>query len=255
MIRFPLQRLLLPFCLIVFGIQPAFAFKLLPISREFAPSGKDSTQSYQIVNDKNERLAVEVSVVQRQIDLTGTESYQPAADDFLIYPSQILLEPNEIQTVRVTWLGDPTPEKELAYRLVAEQLPVDLESPQAANSNKPVGQIKLLLRYLGSLYIRPDNVQPDVVLDTIGLQAGSDGAQALTVTFNNQGTAHASLKNLKLHLTSPSQGIKVDLQPEQLPKINNAVILAGSKRQFVLPWPASLPVGPVTATFEFDPPR
>lgn len=255
MIRFSLQRLLLPFCLILFGIQSAFAFKLLPISREFAPAGKDSTQSYQIVNDKDERLAVEVSVVQRQMDLAGTESYQTATDDFLIYPSQILLEPNEIQTVRVTWLGDPAPQKELAYRLVAEQLPVDLEKPQAANSNKPVGQIKLLLRYLGSLYIRPANVQPDMVLDAIGPQAGPDGAQALAVTFNNQGTAHAVLKNLKLHLTSPSQSAKVDLQPEQLQKLNNAVILAGQQRQFVIPWPASLPVGPVTATFEFDQPR
>ena len=247
--RLSFKRILLSFFLVLLGVQPAFAFKLLPISRTFTPAGSGATQSYQVVNDSDERLAVQVSIVQRQMDLTGKENYKPADEDFLIYPPQILLEPQKTQTVRVTWLGDPQPTKELAYRIIAEQLPINLEKPQA-NQTKPVGAVKVLLRYLGSLYIRPANVQPDVVLEGAELQKGTNSANELAISFNNRGTARAVLKNLKLHLIG--QGKTVDLQPEQLKEINNAVILAGNKRRFVMPWPNSLPVGSVTAKFEFD---
>jgi len=247
--RLSFRRILLSFFLILLGVQPAFAFKLLPISRTFTPAGSGATQSYQVVNDSNERLAVQVSIVQRQMDLAGKENYQPADEDFLVYPPQILLEPQKTQTVRVTWLGNPQPTKELAYRIIAEQLPINLENPQA-NQTKPVGAVKVLLRYLGSLYIRPANVQPDVVLEGAELQKGTNSANELAINFNNRGTARAVLKNLKLQLIG--QGKTLDLQPEQLKEINNAVILAGNKRRFVMPWPNNLPVGAVTAKFEFD---
>jgi len=245
------QQVLLSLFLFLLGVQPAFAFKLLPISRTFTPTGSGATQSYQIVNDKSERLAVQISMVKRQMDLAGQESYPEADDDFLVYPPQILLEPQQTQTVRVTWLGDPKPAKELAYRIIAEQLPIDLEKPKD-NQTKPVGQIKLLLRYLGSIYIRPANVKPDVVLDTVAPQKGTQGTDELAITLHNRGTARAVLKNLKLQLASNGQRTAVGLNPEQLKEMNNAVILAGNKRRFIIPWPAGLPVGPVTAKFDFD---
>lgn len=247
--RLSFKRILLSFFLVLLGVQPAFAFKLLPISRTFTPFGSGATQSYQVVNDSNERLAVQISLVKRQMDLAGKENYQPADEDFLVYPPQILLEPQKTQTVRVTWLGDPQPAKELAYRIIAEQMPINLEKPKD-NQTQPVGQVKVLLRYLGSLYIRPANVKPNVVLETAEPQKATNSANELAISFNNRGTARAVLKNLKLHLTG--QGKTVDLQPEQLKEINNAVILAGNKRRFVMPWPNNLPVGPVTAKFEFE---
>jgi fimbrial chaperone protein len=243
------RYILLSLFLVLLGVPPAFAFKLLPISREFTPTGTGATQSYQVVNDSDERLAVEISMVKRQMDLAGKESYQEADDDFLVYPPQILLEPQKTQTVRVTWLGDPKPEKELAYRIVAEQLPIDLDKPKE-NQTKPIGQIKVLLRYLGSVYIEPANVKPDVVLEAAVPQKGTNAADQLAITLNNQGSARAILKSLKLSLTS-AQGTAVTLQPEQLKGMNNEVILAGNKRQFVIPWPTGLAVGPVTAKFEF----
>jgi len=250
--RLSFQRILLSLFLVLLGVQPAFAFKLLPMSREFAPVGSGATQSYEVINDSNERLAVEISIVKRQMNLAGEESYQEADDDFLVYPPQILLEPQKTQTVRVTWLGNPNPAKELTYRIIAQQLPVNLEKPKD-NQTQAVGQVKLLLRYLGSLYIRPANVKPDLVLETAELQKGTNGINELAISFYNRGTARAALKNLKLNLTSASgQGATVALQPEQLEGMNNAVILAGNKRRFVMPWPNNLPVGSVTATFEFD---
>jgi fimbrial chaperone protein len=250
--KLSLRQIFLSLFLFLLGVNPAFAFKLLPISRTFAPSGAGATQSYQVVNDSNEKLAVSVSMYERQVDLTGKESYKGADDDFLVYPPQILLQPGAQQTVKVTWVGEAQPPKELAYRMIAEQVPVDLDKPQA-NVTKPVGQIKVLLRYIGSVYVRPANVQPDVVLEAIAPQKKANGANELAFTLSNRGTAHAVLKNLQLHLSAGST--KVDLKPEQLKDVSGANILAGNKRRFVIPWPDGLPVGSVTATFDFEQPK
>lgn len=250
--KLSLRQIFLSLVIFLLGINPAFAFKLLPISRTFAPSGAGATQSYQVLNDGKEKLAVTVSMSERQMDLTGKETYKEADDDFLVYPPQILLEPGGQQTVKVTWVGEAQPQKELAYRIIAEQVPVDLEKPQT-NVTKPVGKIKVLMRYLGSVYIRPANVKPDVVLETIEPQKGAKGANELAFTMSNKGTAHAILKNLQLHLTAGAT--KVDLKPEQLKDVSGANILAGNKRRFVIPFPEGLPVGPVSATFDFEQPK
>ncbi|MBD2775598.1 fimbrial biogenesis chaperone [Iningainema tapete] len=249
--KFSLRHILFTWCLLLLGVQPALAFKLLPMSRVFTPSGLGATQSYEIVNDANEPLAVEMSVVKRQMDVTGRESYSDADDDFLIYPPQILLKAGEKQTVRVTWLGDSKPTLELAYRLIAQQVPIELQ-PNQNNQTRPVGQVKILMRYMGSIFIRPSNVQQKVVVDTVKLQKGNNGANELAITLNNQGNARAILKKSSLHLTAQGQGTTVHLNPEQLVGINNAVILAGNKRRFVIPWPVGLPVGEVSATFNFE---
>ncbi|KOR33641.1 pilus assembly protein PapD, partial [Planktothricoides sp. SR001] len=52
--------------LLISTISPALAFKLDPISRVFEPAGAGATQSYQIINDTSEQIAVELSMVERK---------------------------------------------------------------------------------------------------------------------------------------------------------------------------------------------
>ena len=236
--------------LLISTISPALAFKLDPISRVFEPAGAGATQSYQVVNDTSEQIAVEISMVERKISLDGEETTQKADDDFLVYPSQMLLSPGAVQSVRVTWLGNPNPERELTYRIVAEQLPINLKKPEQSEPETTTGAIKVMFRYLGSVYIRPKNAQTKVVINSITHEKGTDGSDRLVITFDNQGTRRAVLSDLNLNLTS-QQGTQISLKPEQLEGVNNGVILAGNQRRFSIPWPQQLPVGQVTATFAF----
>lgn len=249
---FPIKGLLQSLASLLFlalvSINPALAFQLNPASQQFAPAGQESTRSYTVTNDGNKRIAVEITVVERHMSLSGEETYESADEDFLVYPSQMILEPGAEQTVRVTWLGDPAPNQELAYRLIAEQLPVNLVDPSEMPDH-PVGEVELLSRYVGAIYIHPEGTASNVEVDTVEAVTGEGGETQLAITLNNLGTARARLKNLKLHLTA--QGTTVDLEEDQLQGMENEVILAGNRRRFVLPWPASLPQGPVTATFEY----
>lgn len=236
--------------LLISTISPALAFKLDPISRVFAPAGTGATQSYQIINDTSEQIAVELSMVKRTISIDGKESTEKADDDFLVYPSQIILPQQGVQSVRVTWLGNPNPEKELTYRIVAEQLPINLKKPEPSAPETAQGAVKVMFRYMGSVYIRPKNAQTKVVLNSINHEKGKDGNDLLVITFDNQGTRRAVLSELNLNLTS-EKGSQINLKPEELQGVNNGVILAGNQRRFSIPWPKQLPVGKVTGTFTF----
>ncbi|MCB8775916.1 molecular chaperone [Planktothrix agardhii] len=235
--------------IILSGISPALAFKLDPISRVFEPAGAGATQSYEVINDSAEQIAVELSIAERKISLEGQETTESADDDFLVYPSQIVLPPQGVQSVRVTWLGNPNPEKELAYRIIAEQLPINLNNPEESQAETTSGGVKVMFRYMGSVYIRPKNAESKVVLNGITHEKGTDGNDRLVITFDNQGTRRAVLSELNLNLTS--QGSQLTLKPEQLEGVNNGVILAGNQRRFSIPWPQQLPIGEVTGTFTF----
>jgi fimbrial chaperone protein len=242
------------FFLLLGNIQPSFAFKIEPISRIFTPTGSESTQSYDLVSDKPESQAVEMSVVKREMDLDGNETYIPADDDFLIYPPQVILKAGTTQTVRVTWVGEPDPKQELAYRLVSQQIPINLKKPEVNNPTTPLttpkAQVEILIKYMGSLYVRPADVQPKVVLESIIAQTDK-GKPAIAMILDNQGSGRASLANYSLNLTSA--GKTVILKPDQLKEVTNQNILANHKRRFIFPHPADLPQGTVTATFDYTP--
>lgn len=249
--KFSFRAVLLSLLLSMSSVSAALAFELKPISRDFSPVGDGATQSYEVVNSSDEQVAVEISMKKRQIDLDGAESYEDANDDFLVYPAQILLEPNSSQTVRVTWLGDPQPASELAYRMVADQLPVQFGNVET-NTTNAVGQITVMMHYVGSVYIHPTDSKPDVVLEEVTPQVNSEtGASEIALTFHNQGLARTHFNHMTLQLTAA--GATVNLTAEQLDEISSQIILAGSRRRFVIPRPENLPTGNVSATFQYTP--
>lgn len=236
---------------------PALAqsYQLTPSTMTFTPSGSRATRAFQIISTGDQPIAIEIHMAERQMDIDGGETHPDAEDDFLIYPPQILLHPGEVQTVRVTWLGDPNPDQELAYRIITEQLPIPIAQPEAEASRGPSVAISALFRYIGSVYIRPSNVAANIVLHHAAHET-IDGEDALVLVFENQGTAHQLLSNLRLTLTPVDAAGRpqaaLSLSPEQVEPASGHNILPGRQRRFVLPWPADVPIGPVTAAFEFD---
>jgi len=226
------------------------SYQLLPSSLTLAPNGAQANGAFRVNSTGDEPVAIEISVTERQMDLQGHEVRPNAEDDFVIYPPQILLQPGESQTVRVTWLGDPEPGYELAYRLITEQLPIELDEPEPTVT-VPTIRIDALYNYVASLYIAPPGASPEVML-TASHQT-VNGEDRLFLEFDNQGTGHQLLRGLRLALAPQGQPEAVmTLEPEQLPGVSGENVLAKHRRQFTLPWPEGLPIGPITATFELQ---
>jgi fimbrial chaperone protein len=147
--------------------------------------------------------------------------------------------------LRVQYVGNNVPKAELAYRLIADQLPVDLGGAPASG-----GQLRLLVRYVASVYVTAPGAKPEVAVEAASPQ-GVANASKLAVDLVNRGTQHMILRNMTLRLTGQKTGggeVSIDLDDARLEGLVTENLLAGAKRRFLLPWPSELAPGPVHAT-------
>ncbi|MGK5088444.1 fimbria/pilus periplasmic chaperone [Bdellovibrionota bacterium FG-2] len=229
-----------------FYLPIASAFTLSPMSVSFEPSGKGATQAFVIENDSAEKIPIQVSITQRLISEEGEETNpEPAELEnlFVVFPSQMILEPKEKRTIRVSWKGSAQPATELAYRIIAEQLPVDTQKPK--NEQKTGAMIHVLFRYVGSIYITPSGVKPDLKVSAEAFQV-----RKLLVRIQNKGGVHLVLSRMKLVLSSPAK--EVVLKGDALQVFEGQNMLPGLTRRFVLPMPEGLGAAGLTAVLKTE---
>ena len=249
MTKFLAPSWLAALAVLLFAPAPAEAFKLTPIEMVFEPAGRGATRTFQITNAHDQPIAVEIRLAARGMTLSGEDVLSDAEDSFAVFPAQAIVLPGKSQTVRVQWLGDPAPERELAFRMLAEQLPIELNRDASDGA-----RLKLLVRYLASLYVAPTGVAGDGVSESAKRKIAAGGPARLAVVLRNRGSAHSLLRGLTLTATGQAPGggeVSVALTVEQLDGMIGQNLLAGHRREFLLPWPAKLAEGPVAVSFDY----
>ena len=237
-------RGLLALLLLVGFVGYAHAFRFEPISQDFAPSGPGANRLFRAVNPGTERVAIRVTVHPRIAHLDGTEIIGDESPDFIVFPRQTLLAPGETRSIRVRWQGNPPTDRELAFRIVAEQLPVDDGQELPAEG----GGVRLTYRYEGTIYVTPAGVRP-MVRVTETRREVRDGREVLRITVENSGGRHRLLTGVQLALADrPGGTARMELTGAALSGMAGQNILAGSVREFILPAPANLWPGDVHAT-------
>lgn len=219
---------------------PAFAFKLTPIEAEFGP-GRQAVQTFKVENAGAQPVAIEITVHSRQMAADGSDRLAEAPDVFAVFPDQIILQAGETQSVRVQWSGDVAPTREVAYRLMAEQLPIDIGSGGADRSG-----LKLMVKYLAALYVRP--ADPAAVLTASVNAETRESNKVAVVKVRNEGNAHAVLQASMLEINAGANTI--EFSPEQREAIHGKNVLAGVERELVLPWSAALDGGALTVVLK-----
>jgi fimbrial chaperone protein len=149
----------------------------------------------------------------------------------------------ENRAIRLQYVGEPAPASELPYRMVAEQLPVEIGDEQTG------ARVRIVVRYEGAVYIVPPGAKPDIVVEETAAVPLMGGATGLAVTVRNRGNKHVLLNEPKLSVRSGGRVMTLD--GDDLQGLAGQNVLAGNSRRFILPWPAGLPVGGVDATLEF----
>jgi fimbrial chaperone protein len=201
-------------------ILTAQAYELTPLERTVSPAGRNAVTTFRLENKDSKPVAVELSMFSRTMTDDGSDILTPAENDFVVYPQQAIVMPGEAQTIKVSFVGTPPSGVEAAYRLVADQLPVDMDKKQADKG----GAMAVLVRYVASLYVQPDGVKPSVVVKAAELTAGG----RLRLVLENSGTSHALLNDIQLRV-----GDKV-LEGPQLEGLLGQNLLAGVKREFFI---------------------
>jgi fimbrial chaperone protein len=219
------------------------AFEISPIIVSVAPSGPDASVSLTVSNPGDQKTPIQISIFSRNPDLNGIEKYEESKDvgeQFQIMPSQLILNPKEKRTIRITYVGDPKIKTEQAFRVISEEFPINVTDPEKVKK-KAVASIAIMSKYVGSLYVKPAGTSPD-----LSIQAEMTKDKKLELIFANKGSEHILLKDFKYKVTTTLGKKEFAFPLESVQAIGVQNILSGKSRKFTIPWPNGIPRESVT---------
>ena len=206
-----------------------FAYQLSPLSATYDPTGAGSARVYTITNDSDSPIAIEINAYSRNIDLDGNEYTEDASRYFQIQPQRMIIRPQSSQLVRVQYRGPQTVTREMAYRIISEQIPYSLGAQEEESGQ----MISFLFVYSTSAYVRPSRVVERVEASAIVNEEGK-----LEIRLENTGSVHQMLNSLKV--TVAGNGGEYTLSEEEMGSINGSNLLAGSTLRIVIDVPEIL---------------
>ncbi len=230
-----------------------YSFTLSPMVAEIELDGGQPRMRYTIYNDGATPIAVQVAVMRREIDVDGEESLSET-EELVAYPSQLVLGSGERRTVMVEWQGG-TVAVEQPFRVIAEQVPVDFrDNPETR------ARIRMNLRYVASLYVRPPGSEADPVVSEASLvyrSGESDTGEVphAEVLLRNGGSSRLILSDLSYLVAPPGtdQGPSATVASEET-TAPSGVVLPGDSRRLYVPLPRQFrelePDSPLTVAVE-----
>lgn len=201
-----------------------FAFKFSPMSQTLV-SEKEKNSVFTLENDSNEPIAIQMMVTKRSMDINGKENQEEEKEKLSIYPDQLIVPAGEKRSVKVVWENTDKSklQTEEAYRVIAEQLPIDI-----AKNKKKGANIKVLLRYVAAFYVTSEKFDSKVDISKVEVNQNE-----VKFTVENAGNAHQVLTKLTLNFKTGDKAIEIS--SDQLKGMAGENILANSKRIFTFP--------------------
>ena len=181
--------------------------------------GKKSGQ-FQIHNNTDKTVPVSIRAVQRIQKSDGKEEL-PSTSDLKIFPPQLIVPKKAKRSVRVDWVSKEKLTEEKSYRIVAEQVPLDVDK----KSEGIKGGIKMLMRFMSALYVDPGKTKSNLKISKLESAKGK-----LKVFLTNSGTKHQYLNNVKIKISHGKKIIK--LKKSELEQLEGHNVLAGKTRIF-----------------------
>ena len=243
------------YCLLflLLGAGTAFAqLQFRPMSVELTAEGRGSSATFTVSNSGKDPIAVRLRMLTREVAEDGTEERRAVDKSyFSLFPASVVLEGGQARAVRLSWRGSAQPDRELAFRILAEQVPVDFAETRGEGSTSQVN-IEILLRYLGAVYVKSSEVTPNI---TSRVERTDEPSRA-KIILENAGTGHAILQNLAVTITAAGSGEPTvySVDQDQLKGISNANMLAGLRRVHPIILPPDFPDGPLSVNIDFETP-
>lgn len=239
---------------------PVSAYSVSPNLLALRTTGDGSSAFLHLANRTMRPVAVELTMHEHHKDINGqgvTEKPE-TGDDFIVYPSQLVLLPGDEAAVQVRWIGEAVLDTERAYSLVTREVPIPrstADEPEPTEGARIA--VTVLVNYEVRIYVTPPGAKPKVVVESVNerLPAPGDNSPSveslqLEVVLANKGTARQTLADTPLVLLplgptgAPLREQAVTLPAGSIPTLKSP-ILAGERRRLLIPRPASLPAGPI----------
>lgn len=225
-----MQNSIFSFLFAILFSLPTFAFRLSPMVIRFSPDGAKATQVLSLENTSMEKVPVQIEAFARATDKDGKE-IRTKSDDFVIYPEQLVLLPNEKRNVRVTWNKTEKIDQEKSYRLVASQLPLEFRD-QNSKPKPNSANLTFLLQYVASAYVGTAEFLPNIQVESAVLSK----PQSLELVLVNNGKAHQVMKVKNLKISSGGK----DIEMKHVKELEAENLLVGDKKKYVIVLPQAL---------------
>jgi fimbrial chaperone protein len=223
------------------------AFTFQPMFVRLDSAGQGSVQTFEVRNEGAESLAVRFSVLSRTVGPAGVELNEDASDLFTIYPSRVVVEPRSSASMKLQWNGPSSVPSELAFRLVAENIPID-SAPSVSSG------IKVMFRYVASVYVGEASFVPQLMWSVKGA-IGSTGKKGFTVEIVNKGKRHVVAESTLLTIKG-IQGLSggaLALGKDDLGSLYGANYLPELPLRLFIPRAEAVPGKVYDAQFTFEP--
>lgn len=252
--RIPMMMVAL--CMLMSFSGKCWAYQAVLDNKTFQINGAASQHKLIVSNTDKNPVAIEISVVSRSIDTSGNETTGPIPSDwFIVYPAQLILKPGEEEVVKIAWANKIKVDKELAFRVAAAQvyMPDPEEVKRRADGSKWDVKIDFLTRYMLSAFVCPEGTKPRVLLKDPQVIEKNEGTLA-RVVFENTGSKHRSMKDIKITLTSLLDNGEQNksVQPAEFSNLPAVVLLPGLVRDIDLTLPKGFPKGKIRADYTYQ---
>ena len=234
------MRQFLLFAMIAMVGIPTFALRVELSNDTFSMAGRSANRNLFITNNSEKMIALEVYAQSRVMNkISGVDELKDV-EDFLIYPNQLLLQPEEQQVVTLTWVGSQELTEEKAFRIIVEELNLSLGDDD--NAEDMSVKVAALTKVVKAAYVAPENAKAMVEISNTEVVLDEETKnKKIRITLHNIGTAHKILKQTAIKLTPITDaGKKMESEsmsfiPNELTGVIN--ILAKSERIIDLSWP------------------
>jgi fimbrial chaperone protein len=233
------MKILLILALLLFSLT-ASALQMLPMDGEIIP-GKSPVAEFSLRNSSDEPVAMKAAIYERNPNVRGEEGkHRPIKEDiFEVVKPNIILYPKgdkqgrDFKKFRVYYKGKDKITTEKAYRIIAEQVPVDINKAKNAKN-----KMRFLAKFVGALYVTPEKAKPKFTLKNVRKTGNR-------VYFDviNSGNRRDFIEGLKINFSGKDKSGNVfskTFQKDELKNIYHHTILAGRTRSFFFEIPVNI---------------
>jgi fimbrial chaperone protein len=198
----------------IFGLMaaplPVLALLVRPVLMNLTSSGAGANGSFEVVNDRNRPITVEISVNRLTVPERGQVVVTPdEGSDFQIFPPIARIPAGGRQIFRVRWIGEPNIPESRLFMFSTTELPV------SEAGGGPTG-VQIYYAINSVVAVRAPTARPDISISSVERATNSEGHPGVDITFENHGPAHGFVANAELEISAEGGGWSHTLRPADL---------------------------------------
>ena len=165
----------------------SFAFSVTPLVDKIE-SPRDIKKIYTIKNDSDKLVAVELDVREVVGEKPNRDELEKETDEFMVYPPQILVQPNSKEYIRVRYLGT-IPVKQRVFRVHSYQIELSkiMGNPPSEDDSEEIRSgVTIQFGFAGHIFVGKKGTKPNLSIeniraitdDTIEFEVRNDGLKS-----------------------------------------------------------------------------